>query len=109
MFCNIFLCIPLFYSGIFYFFSNIRRLSVSPWSNIEIAAENIGKKAIYSWKPNPALICSGFEEGEIRKLLGRVKDATAGRCFTEVILKDIRTCNPQALEDFVTLVRQELG
>ena len=38
-----------------------------------------------------------------------MKDATAGRCFTEVILKDIRTCNPQALEDFVTLVRQELG
>lgn len=97
------------YEMIFEFLPNIRRLSVSPWSNIEIAAENIGKKAIYSWKPNPALICSGFEEGEIRKLLRRVKDATAGRCFTEVILKDIRTCNPQALEDFVTLVRQELS
>lgn len=97
------------YEMIFSALPNLRRLSVSPWSNIENAAENIGARAIYSWKPNPALICSGFDDDEVCALLRRVKNATGGRCFTEVILKDIRTCDPRALERFVTLVRRELG
>lgn len=95
------------YEAVFRNIENLRRLSVSPWSNIEVAAEKIGRRAIYSWKPNPALICTGFEDGEIEALLKRVKAATKD-CFVEIILKDIRTCGhtPEHLERFIRLVRK---
>lgn len=78
------------YEAVFRHITNLRRLSVSPWTNIELAAEKIGGRAIYSWKPNPALITTGFEDDEILALLKRVKAATKD-CFLEIILKDIRT------------------
>jgi hypothetical protein len=98
------------YDIIFKNISNLRRLSVSPWSDIELAAEKIGRKAIYSWKPNPALICSGFRENEIVSLLQRVKSA-AGNCFLEIILKDIRTCGNtnEHLKHFIILVDKVFG
>jgi len=78
------------YDAVFRHVANLRRLSVSPWTNIELAAEKIGDRAIYSWKPNPALITTGFEDEAILALLKRVKAAT-GNCYLEIILKDIRT------------------
>ena len=51
------------YDAIYRHITNIRRLSVSPWSDLNEAAENIGKKAIFSWKPDPAKVCTGFDEG----------------------------------------------
>ena len=79
------------YDLIFEHLPNLRRLSVSPWSNIELAAERIGRRAIYSWKPNPGLVSAGFDEAAVTALLERVKRA-AGGCHLEIILKDLRTC-----------------
>ena len=69
----------------------LRRLSVSPWSIIELAAEKIGRHAIYSWKPNPVFINAHFDSDAVRAMLKRVKQA-AGGCHLEIILKDLRTC-----------------
>lgn len=94
------------YDAIFKHLTNIRRLSISPWADITEAAERIGDKAIFSWKPNPARICTGFNEEEMLKELKHVAHITRD-CFVEIILKDIRTCNytPEYLQKFIALAR----
>lgn len=96
------------YDMIFGALPNFRRLSISPWSDIHLAAERIGKTAVYSRKPNPAQICFGFEDRVIEKGLRELKDATKGKCYTEIILKDIRTVNgdPQVLGRYARLVNR---
>ncbi|MEG2843536.1 MAG: hypothetical protein RR900_08610, partial [Ruthenibacterium sp.] len=98
------------FDRIFAALPNVRRLSVSPWSNIEIAAENIGTRAVYSWKPNPAKICMGVDEEEVSALLQRLKKATSGQCYAEIILKDVRTCGgtPKHMQRFVEMVHKKL-
>jgi len=79
------------YDAIYKHITNIRKLSVSPWANIDEAVEKIGQRAIFSWKPNPIEICTGFDEVELEKQLKEVAQKTKD-CYMEIILKDIRTC-----------------
>jgi hypothetical protein len=37
---------------------NLRRVSVSPWADRGLAAEKLGNRYVYSWKPNPSRICA---------------------------------------------------
>ncbi len=85
---------------------NIRRISISPWTNINIAAEKIGRKCIYSRKPNPEFVAMGFEEEAICKDLGDVLKA-AEDCNLEFILKDLRTCggNPENLTRWIDIAQ----
>ncbi len=73
----------------------LRRVSVSPWSDVEKMREILGKDYIYSRKPNPANICCGFNEEIIRKDLEQVmsfhKDINL-----EIIMKDIQTLEGEA-------------
>lgn len=95
------------YDILFKHMTNLRRISISPWANTKMAAENIGKKAIYSWKPNPVTICCGFDEDDVYKMLCEVAETTKN-CTTEVILKDIRTCagTPVHMQKFIRLVKK---
>ncbi len=97
------------YDAIFRDLLNIRRLSVSPWANVALAAEKIGKRAILSWKPNPVL-CMGFDKPEMDAFLHDVASTTRSN-HTEIILKDVRTCNgtPRHIQDFVELVRKNFA
>lgn len=101
-------CEPLTgkYDAVFRHIPALRRLSVSPWTDVRDAADHIGQKAIYSWKPNPADICGGFDEDAMLEKLKEVARITRD-CFVEIILKDIRTCGgtPQPLTRFAQLVR----
>ncbi len=92
---------------IFSMLPNVRRLSVSPWQDVKSAGEQIGEKAIFSWKPNPALICNGIEEQNVLKMLQETANATKD-CVTEVILKDIRTCGgtPKHMQQFIQMARR---
>lgn len=85
---------------------NVRRLSVSPWSDVNTAAENIKSRAIFSWKPNPALICCGIDEQVVGKMLAETAGATKN-CVTEIILKDVRTCGgtPEHMQKFIEMTR----
>ena len=98
------------YDAIYRNITNVRRLSVSPWSDIPMAVENIGKKAIFSWKPDPAKICTGFDEDTVAAWLQDVAYQTRD-CYTEIILKDIRTCNGtnRYLVKFIELARRAFG
>ncbi len=69
----------------------LRRVSVSPWANLERMAENLEAHYIYSMKPNPtALAMPTFDEASIRKDLRKALEITRG-CVVEVIMKDNHT------------------
>lgn len=71
---------------------NIRRVSISPWADVVRSAEKLGRKAIFSWKPNPAHLVGEFCPDRIRDYLRRTLEVTRG-CVVEMILKDTHTCD----------------
>jgi hypothetical protein len=72
-------------------FPRLRRVSVSPWADVEKMAENLGGDYIYSYKPSPAdLARPKIDEDRIRAELRRTLEITRG-CRVEVIMKDNHT------------------
>ena len=71
---------------------NIRRISISPWADVEKCAEKLGDKAIFSWKPHPSHMCGQFDPAMIRGYIKHALDVTRG-CVIEMILKDTHTCD----------------
>ena len=88
---------------------NLRRVSVSPWCDLETAAERIGAEYIYSWKPNPAMLVGKFNENAIRKTIRRTLDI-AKDCYLEIILKDTFTVEhrPERIDRWAEIVREEI-
>lgn len=71
--------------------NNIRRVSCSPWVDVEKMAEYLGDKYIFSRKPNPAVLSvKDVDWKEIRKELREFYQRTKG-CRVEVIMKDNHT------------------
>lgn len=69
----------------------LRRVSVSPWYDIHKAAEGLQDKYVYSWKANPALICSPNPDWSLtEKATREMLQATRG-CCVEMIMKDTHT------------------
>jgi hypothetical protein len=69
----------------------LRSVAVSPWCNRKVAAEKLGNRYIYVYKPNPSRICSpraDFEaaEQDIRETL-----QIARGCCVSIIMKDTHT------------------
>ncbi len=74
---------------------NIRRISIAPWADVDVCAEKIGDKAIFSWKPHPAhLAGEGFDADMVREYIKHTLDVTKG-CVVEMILKDTHTCRDE--------------
>jgi hypothetical protein len=71
---------------------NIRRISISPWADVDRCAEKLGNKAIFSWKPHPSHLCGNFDPDAIREYIRRTLDVTKD-CVIEMILKDTHTCD----------------
>jgi len=70
---------------------NLRRVSCSPWVNMEKMAEALGDKYIFSLKPNPAaLAVPDLNAESLRKGLREDLEKTRG-CVVEVIMKDNHT------------------
>lgn len=88
---------------------NIWRISVSPWSDVRLAAK-IGRRAIYSRKPNPALVSTHADEDAIRRDISAVLEA-ANNCQVEFVMKDLRTCghDPGNLKKWVDTAKSLCG
>lgn len=87
----------------------LRRISVSPWSDLEIMAEQLTDQYIYSLKPIPTpLALPSIDEDHIRKELRKALDITRG-CRVEVIMKDNHTIgkNPQNVVQWCRIAREE--
>ena len=88
----------------------LARVSVSPWADEEIMAEQLGRDLVFSRKPNPTLISTPvFDEDQIAADLRHTLEVARG-CRVELIMKDVHTlCNqPQRLCRWVELARQSI-
>jgi hypothetical protein len=78
--------------GIIRKIKNVRKISVSPWANIDESADNIGKDYVLSLKSNPAFIASAVNEQEIRGQIEKAINACKRNGSPlEIILKDVST------------------
>jgi len=70
----------------------LRRISISPWCDLEITADALQDRYVFSWKPNPTDVMMGaFNEDRIRRII-REGFEIARDCVIEIILKDTHTC-----------------
>lgn len=97
---------------IFTHLPNIRRVSISPWANVDACATQLaGRRAIFSWKPNPARLVGAFDEAAIRADVRHTLDVCrAHDCTLEIILKDTHTCehHPDRFDRWTRIVREEV-
>jgi hypothetical protein len=72
---------------------NVRKVSMSPWTDQELGASEISGEYVFSRKPSPALLAwDRFDEDAARADLQETKDICARHgCPLELILKDIST------------------
>lgn len=88
----------------------LRRVSVSPWANLQAMADNLKDKFIYSLKPIPTdLAVPNMNENVVRKKL-RDGLKIARDCRVEIIMKDNHTIanNPQNLIRWCQIAREEI-
>ncbi len=86
----------------------LRKISMSPWVNIERGAKAIGADYVFSRKPNPAFLATDIWYPEdVRNNLRDLLEKTRG-CHVEIILKDISTVRnqPHRLWEWAEIARQ---
>ena len=89
----------------------LRRVSCSPWADVEKMADYLQDKYVFSLKPSPAAIATPqIDEDAIRKSLRDVLDKTRG-CVVEIIMKDNHTLGgrPENAVRWCRIAREEAG
>ncbi len=83
---------------------NLRKVSMSPWADIEKGVEAIGEDYVLSIKPSPAVFARAWNPDRVRKELEQIVEKTRG-CSVEIIMKDISTvsCKPERLREWANL------
>jgi len=86
---------------------NMRRISISPFADVEKCAELLQDRCIFSWKPKPQHLVGDFNEEMIRDYIRRALDATRG-CIVEMVLKDTHTCDnhPERFTRWARIARE---
>ena len=90
---------------------NMRKIGVSPWSDVRACAEQIGGNYVLARKPNPALVVSPFDADAVRReTVETVEACLKYGCPYELVLKDISTVSyrPRNLIAWNDTVRQVL-
>lgn len=86
---------------------NLRKISMSPWVNIEEGAEAIGNNYVFSYKPNPAIFAQESWDLEYARkdLEASLKKMRKHNCIVEVIMKDVSTVRykPHRLWEWVRM------
>ena len=86
---------------------NLRKISITPWADINHAAEVMGSEFVFSSKPNPAHVGAGFDESVIRAELTEIVDAVKrNNCSCDIVLKDISTGRPEHLIKWAEIAMQ---
>lgn len=86
----------------------LRKISMSPWVNIERGARAIGADYVFSRKPNPAFLATDtWYPEDVRNDLADLLKKTRG-CHVEIVLKDISTVRnqPHRLWEWAEIARQ---
>lgn len=89
---------------------HLRRVSCSPWADLEKMAGYLEDKFVLSCKPNPAtLAVPEINENAIRAELRRIREITKG-CVVEMIMKDNHTIasRPENVVKWCRVAKEEM-
>jgi hypothetical protein len=84
---------------------NLRKVSASPWADVQLTADQCGNELVVSIKPNPAILAEDtFSLDRARAYLTE-RIAPAKDCAVEIVLKDISTVrhDPKRLWDWAAM------
>ena len=90
---------------------HIRRISISPFADVDISAARLRGDYIFSWKPQPMHLVGHFDEELIRGYIRHtIEVAQANGCVLEMILKDTHTCehHPERFDRWFQIAREEV-
>jgi len=91
---------------------NLRRIAITPYSQVEKCAEQIGGDYIASWRPNPSLMLAlGLDKDAVRQhVRENFTILKRNGCYFDVTLKDVETINrqPENVAKWVQIVREEI-
>jgi hypothetical protein len=88
---------------------NLRRISISPFADVEVCAPRLKGDYIFSWKPHPAHLVGELNQELIRDYLRHtVELARQHGNVLEIILKDTHTCesHPERFDRWTQICRQ---
>jgi hypothetical protein len=89
---------------------NLRKISMSPWVDLDEGAERIGSKYVFSQKPNPAILAAeSWDPEAARQDLTKMLTKTQARgCVVEIMMKDISTVryHPQRLWEWARIAAE---
>ncbi len=88
---------------------NLRKISISPWIDVERAVRNVGDRYVFSYKPSPAIFAEDAwnlarARAELRQFLEKARG-----CVVEIIMKDISTVRyqPRRLWEWAAMAEEE--
>jgi hypothetical protein len=87
----------------------LRRISISPFANVDVCAAKLQNRYIFSWKPQPAHLVGDFDENMIRDYINHtIEVAQNNNCVLEMILKDTHTCehHPERFDRWTQIARE---
>jgi len=90
---------------------HIRRISISPFANVDKCAERLKGDYIFSWKPKPTHLVGDFDSAMIRSYIRHTIDVAAENgCVLEMILKDTHTCehHHERFDQWSRIAREEV-
>jgi hypothetical protein len=85
---------------------NLRKISISPWADLDDAIEKIKNRFIISYKPNPAIFTvDNWDTRNIKSQVLNLLTKFKG-CSVEIIMKDISTVKykPQRLWEWAKII-----
>ncbi len=89
---------------------HIRRISISPFANVDVSARKLKGQAIFSWKPHPSHLVGNFDEALVRDTIRHtIQVCQENGCVLEMILKDTHTCqhHPERFDRWSQIAREE--
>jgi hypothetical protein len=89
----------------------IRRVSMSPFADVDLAIPRLERRAIFSWKPHPGCLVGNFDENRIQLGLRHTLEVARDHgTVLEIILKDTHTCEhqPERFDRWTEICRREV-
>jgi len=90
---------------------NLRKISISPWCDIQSVIDQVGSDYAISHKPNPAILAeTEWAPEKARAEIKDVLDRSEGNCHIEFIMKDISTVrrDPKRLWEWSQIAMEEV-
>jgi hypothetical protein len=89
---------------------NLRKISLSPWNDVESMAEQVGRDYVVSLKPNPEILArDAWDSDAVREDLDTtLRSILRHGCNVEIIMKDISTVRhePRRLWDWTKIATE---